>query len=69
MVYYAAIPEFTVTCSNVYSRHQTITPQKLNSVTKMAPSFLLSWLTKHYPILALFLLFPASLSLLIALSS
>ena len=69
MVYYAAIPEFTVTCSSVYSRHQTITPKKLNSVTKMAPSFLLSWLTKHYPILALFLLFPASLSLLIALSS
>ena len=69
MVCYAAIPEFTVTCSNVYSRHQTITPPKLNSVTKMAPSFLLSWLTKHYPILALFLLFPASLSLLIALSS
>lgn len=35
----------------------------------MAPSFLLSWLTKPYPILALSLLFPASLSLLIALSS
>ena len=35
----------------------------------MAPSFLLSWLTKHYPIRALSLLFPASVSLLIVLSS